>query len=70
VVKAELEGARRVLRRAGVATRYKTTASGNAFMVKVWLCVLRAADVERATAMMEVYLKEVERETRLIHDAT
>lgn len=69
VVRQELMGFRRVLRQAGISSRFKYTNSGNLFMLKRWV-VVRSTDYPKALELAEKYLKEHDKDTRFIHDAT
>jgi hypothetical protein len=70
LVKAELEGFRKVLRLSHIRSSIRATQTGNGFMVKVWVCV-KQADYDKALPIANTYLNEpkVRDNTRYIHDA-
>lgn len=65
----EIAGLRHELRKHGiVGCRTRFTRSGNLFMVKRWL-VAPVGRYDDAVSVAHNYLREHDRDTRLIHDA-
>ena len=57
-----------VLRPLGIPSRRRFSRSGNAFMVKLWLCVPKDRWAEAATAA-RAWLGQHDHELRYLHDA-
>jgi hypothetical protein len=67
-VKEELERVRKVLKEARIASRYGSTATGNIFNTKRWVCVGKK-DFPRALEIAESWLNENTSSTHHVHNA-
>ena len=69
VISEEVSRLRQYLQDHGIESTVDVTASGNVFMTKMWV-VVSSQKLVRANELAGFWLKENEKTTRLIHDAT